>query len=336
MFKRILIVVDARPAAGAAIEEGLALARTHGAEVLFFSVLPRYSVPLSDAPPFAAMSPKQFLQEVKAAAEHLHAQATLMAHKAAVTSGSATGSGDDDAACIVQAARTERCDLIVVGSEGRNALLRLLTGSVLPGLVTLSPVPVMVCKVHLRGPGNERPDLQQPRGGDGLRNILVLLEDHRHAQSAVIEGLRLAQVHGAQVLFVHAIPRDVAPMVDMPIMAADSGEVLLRALQEQSRQLLASAQASAREAGVASHSISLPANHAGREIAKLAADKGCDMIVVATDGRNALVRLMSGSVIPGLITAASMPLLICQIPPEPHPDPSSPTATTRATPGPLA
>ena len=63
---------------------------------------------------------------------------------------SVTGSGEDDARVIVEAARKRRCDLIVVASEGRNALLRLLTGSVIPGVITASPVPVMVCKAPAR------------------------------------------------------------------------------------------------------------------------------------------------------------------------------------------
>lgn len=327
MFKRILIVVDARPVSRAAIEDGLTLAAAQNAEVLFFSVLPRYSVPLSDAPPFAAMSPKQFMKEVKANAEHWHAEATLLAHKAGVVARSDTASGDDDAGCIVQAAEREHCDLIVVGSEGRNALLRLLAGSVIPGLITASPVPVMVCKMQRRLGASGAP---QPEGGGGARHILVLLEDHRNAQSAVVEGLRLARVRDAEVLFVHAIPRDVAPMVDMPIMAADSGEVLLRALQEQSQQMLAAAEAKASAAGVRARSLSLPASHAGREIALLAAEQDCDLIVVATEGRNAVVRLLSGSVIPGLVTAAQMPVLICR---EVHPEPLDPAPAAPLGPG---
>jgi nucleotide-binding universal stress UspA family protein len=42
-------------------------------------------------------------------------------------------------------ARDQACDLIIVGAEGGNALVRLLTGSAVPGLITRAAVPVMVC-----------------------------------------------------------------------------------------------------------------------------------------------------------------------------------------------
>lgn len=146
MYKRILIVVDQRAVTRAAVNEGVSIATAHGAEVLFFHVLPRYSVPVADAPPFVVISPQEFQQSAMATADKQLSAAQKVAEKAGVLSQRATGSGDDDARCIAEAARKRRCDLIVAASEGRNALLRLLTGSVIPGLITSSPVPVLVVK----------------------------------------------------------------------------------------------------------------------------------------------------------------------------------------------
>jgi len=146
MYKRILIVVDHRPVSQAAVKEGTALAKSHQAELVFFTVLPRYSVPVADTPPFPMVAPHEFELAAKASAKKWLAAATAVADKAGVSSRSATGSGEDDSHCIVDAARRRRCDLIVVATEGRNALLRLLTGSVIPGLITAAPMPVLVCK----------------------------------------------------------------------------------------------------------------------------------------------------------------------------------------------
>lgn len=41
MCKRILIVVDPRPVARAAVAEGVLAAQAHGAELVFFTVMPR-------------------------------------------------------------------------------------------------------------------------------------------------------------------------------------------------------------------------------------------------------------------------------------------------------
>lgn len=146
MYQRILVVVDNRPVARAAILEGTALAQAHGAEVVFFSVLPSYTLPIADMPVFADVSPQQFEREAQAEVDRLLAGASVVADKAGVRSRTASGSGEDDAAAIIDAARRRRCDLIVVASEGRNAIVRLLTGSPIPGLITASPLPVLVCK----------------------------------------------------------------------------------------------------------------------------------------------------------------------------------------------
>lgn len=156
MYKRILIVVDPRPVARAAITEGVAIARAYGAEALFFTMLPRYSVPVTDAPPFVLESPQEFQQAAKANADRMLAAANVVADRAGVKSHSAMGSGEDDARSIVEAARKRRCDLIVVASEGRNAVMRLLLGSVIPGLITASPVPVLVCKQRPRSKVEDR------------------------------------------------------------------------------------------------------------------------------------------------------------------------------------
>ena len=146
MYKRILIVVGAGQTSRAAIAEGVSLAKVHDAEVLFFSVLPRYVVPVVDMPMLGVPSPDAFQREAHATAERLLTAAALVADKAGVRHRHAVGSGVDDAECIVDAARKRRCSLIVVASAGSNAVMRLLTGSVIPGLITHSPIPVLVCR----------------------------------------------------------------------------------------------------------------------------------------------------------------------------------------------
>ena len=47
---------------------------------------------------------------------------------------------------VVQTARDEGADLIVVGSHGRSGLARLMLGSVASKVVAESPVPVLVAR----------------------------------------------------------------------------------------------------------------------------------------------------------------------------------------------
>ena len=47
---------------------------------------------------------------------------------------------------IVQTAKDEKADLIVIGSHGRTGLMRLMLGSVATKVVAESPIPVLVTR----------------------------------------------------------------------------------------------------------------------------------------------------------------------------------------------
>lgn len=146
MARRIMVVVESSPAARAAVEEGVALARIQAAEVVFFHVLPRYPLPLVDELVWTLQSEQAFDLAAKAEGRRLLAAAAAVADEAGVMHRGALGEGPDDTTCIAEAARKRRCDLVVVASQGRNAVVRLMTGSVIPGLISLAPMPVMVCR----------------------------------------------------------------------------------------------------------------------------------------------------------------------------------------------
>ena len=152
MYKRVMVVVDRRPVAKAAVAEGVELARVHGAEVLFFTAMPLYPMPLADVPPFVVVPPKEYQEAADEEARRLLAAARAVADKAGVHARVAKGDAEDPARSIADAARRRHCDVIVVASAGRNALLRLLTGSVIPALITASPIPVLICKQRARSP----------------------------------------------------------------------------------------------------------------------------------------------------------------------------------------
>jgi nucleotide-binding universal stress UspA family protein len=171
MYKRVLILVDSRPVSRSAVQEGTALAKVHGAEVLFFSVLPNYVFPVADMPMFTDFSITQFEREAKAAASRLLTGATVVAEKAGVVSRTASAGGEDAAKVVAEAARRRKCDVIVVASEGRNALLRLLTGSVIPGLITESPVPVLVCKQRASNRAEARATAPAPKARPARKKL---------------------------------------------------------------------------------------------------------------------------------------------------------------------
>lgn len=156
MYKRIMIVLDQHEGTRAALAEGLRLADAHGGEVTFFTALARAPLPITDAPFHDPGAQLEFDAAARTAADELLAHAGAAAEKAGVMSHGVAVDAEDEVAAIVELARRRRCELIVAGSEGQNAVVRLLTGSVIPGLITSSPVPVLVCKPPEGAAGERR------------------------------------------------------------------------------------------------------------------------------------------------------------------------------------
>ena len=63
----------------------------------------------------------------------------------------------DPGEAIIEAARSERADLIVVGSHGRSGVGRFLIGSVSDHVVRHAPCPVLVVRQGVDGTVDESP-----------------------------------------------------------------------------------------------------------------------------------------------------------------------------------
>lgn len=148
MYRRLMIVVDDDPVARAAVDQGLALAQSQDAEVLFFHVLPDDGAAMltGDVMPTGLMALQDHEQHVKARAQTLLAEAAALAAQRSVRSHGAVGEGADPASCVARVARERDCDLIVVGSHGRTALQRLIHGSLAASLLPRTQIPMLVCK----------------------------------------------------------------------------------------------------------------------------------------------------------------------------------------------
>lgn len=153
MYERILVLLNEESTFRAAACEAVALGKVHGSELLFLSILPAYTLPVPDMPISAVPLPDEFQNAARKNAEQMLAEAEAKADKAGVRHRREMIEGPEDAKTVVDFARQRDCKLIVVASAGRNAVVRLLSGSVIPGLITLSPLPVLIC----RGPLAQMP-----------------------------------------------------------------------------------------------------------------------------------------------------------------------------------
>lgn len=146
MFKHILLATDGSDASAHAAALAVDLARVHGARLTALYVVDPY--------PYLGIgesNPMGFQAYMSAAYDHA---AQAHARVAALCDG--TGKpvelmlrmAEDVPAVegILNLAKEEGADLIVVGSHGRNSLMRMVLGSVASKVVAQSPLPVLVVR----------------------------------------------------------------------------------------------------------------------------------------------------------------------------------------------
>jgi nucleotide-binding universal stress UspA family protein len=145
LYRRVLVVIeDARPADGA-VAEGIELARVHGAQLIFLQLLTDPLAVIPDHTGFVNAHSEEVIRLSRDNAQHRAAELVQAAQACAVPATAVSRPAAGGAHAVVEFAQLEACDIIVVGCEDHNALVRLLTGSMVPGLITESTVPVLVC-----------------------------------------------------------------------------------------------------------------------------------------------------------------------------------------------
>lgn len=155
MYERVMIVIDDRAVSQSCILQGLELARVHQATTVFLYLLPKMNFSGLDALSITDVSDEALHVGSKAHGERVLLAAREAAEDLGIHSFGLMGLGEDNVQCVVDAAKAQHCDLIVVGTEGRNAVIRLLTGNIVPGLISQATIPILVCREmgSLRGHG---------------------------------------------------------------------------------------------------------------------------------------------------------------------------------------
>lgn len=148
MYRKILVPVDNRKVTQSAIDQAIALAQAHRADIFFFCVVSAYEFPATYLLPVAEMPTDAFRANAEEEASRLLSAASAWAQRCGVHNNRAIGFAVDNAHAVADAAVKRHCDLIVVGTEEQNAVVRLLSGSIVPGLISAATVPVLVCREH--------------------------------------------------------------------------------------------------------------------------------------------------------------------------------------------
>lgn len=145
MYSHILIATDGSELAGKAVTAGLKLAKALGARVTAVTATEpwsamvgpegsAFSFPIEEYEKSSSDRAREILAGVSKEASSLDVHCT------------ASHVTEFPAEAIIEAARSSGADLIVMASHGRRGIARALLGSQAARVVTLSSVPVLICR----------------------------------------------------------------------------------------------------------------------------------------------------------------------------------------------
>jgi nucleotide-binding universal stress UspA family protein len=198
----------------------------------------------------------------------------------------------DVAKDILQAADEHGADLIVVGSRGQNMIRGLFLGSVAREVIRLSPMPVRL--EWIEATGKDGGGACERACHAGLRRLLLATDFSPQAQAAEKAATRLAP-HAGVVDLVHVVnPDEAKRYTRWPVMA--------RAALDTIAHEIAAAQGQAE--------VHLAGGKPSEEIARAAAERDADLIIVGKHGQSWVESMVIGSTAANLCEIARRPVLM--------------------------
>jgi nucleotide-binding universal stress UspA family protein len=145
MFKRILVPTDGSELSASAIKAAASLAKNLNANLIAVHVMPVFAAMVyPEAVMYSAISLDDFNAETEQEANKALAAATQEAQRAGVSCETVKNRFDQPFLGILDAAKRNDCDLIVMASHGRRGVKALVLGSETHKLLTHSKIPVLV------------------------------------------------------------------------------------------------------------------------------------------------------------------------------------------------
>ena len=144
MFKRILVPTDGSEISAKAVQTVLAMAKENGAAVFTISV--KEPFPYSAISEMQPVPPQEFYDVQERIAAARVKEVTDAASQAGIACSGHTVEALHPWEAILDHAKTQQCDLIVMASHGRRGVAALLLGSETSRVLTHSEIPVLVVK----------------------------------------------------------------------------------------------------------------------------------------------------------------------------------------------
>jgi nucleotide-binding universal stress UspA family protein len=147
MYKNLLVATDGSKLSGKAVVHALALAKAVGAKVTAFYAAPDYPMPAyADGVVYEPVSRKEYSKLAAEDADKILSAVTAKAKAEGVECKTTFSIAAAPWEAILDAAKKNKCDGIVMASHGRRGLSAVLLGSETQKVLTHTKLPVTVVR----------------------------------------------------------------------------------------------------------------------------------------------------------------------------------------------
>ncbi len=202
---------------------------------------------------------------------------------------------------IVQYARNNSIDLIVMSTHGRTGIKPWALGSVADKVARASPVPVLLVR------GKERPHGIQKRPNPA--KAVVPLDGSEESEASIpwVTEMALKLKMQVSLLQVIEVGYRIAPSgYGWVVLAQDQ----LQSDEAKAKEYLESVRSRLTKDGVAVENVLVKQGDPAEEITGFAAETGGDLIAMSTHGRSGIGRWALGGVASKVLNGSNVPVLL--------------------------
>ncbi|MBK5205043.1 MAG: universal stress protein [Polaromonas sp.] len=143
-----------------------------------------------------------------------------------------------------------------------------------------------------------------------FKRLLLPTDGSQASEAAIQKSIQFAGEIQAKVTGVHVVPEFHVLLSYQPVMLEPAKEQFDKDNQAQAVKFLAVIESAAKEAGVACDTAYVLSDHPHEAILKMAADKGCDLIAMASHGRKGVRGFLLGSETQKVLAHSQVPVLV--------------------------
>ena len=144
-----------------------------------------------------------------------------------------------------------------------------------------------------------------------FKHILVPTDGSQLSVETVRRAISFASESGARITFFYAKPDyPVAFYGEGALIDPTTPEKFAEMAERQAQEILAKAEAAAKDAGVACSSVAAVSDVPFQAIIDAASNVGCDLIFMASHGRRGISGLLLGSETQKVLTHSAIPVLV--------------------------